>query len=267
MGVAVAAVLLLATVATGEVAAELKAAELKDKVEHALADLDKEELAMEDLPNKNLDASPHDIAEAKASVEGQDNDIIDDWVNFMHDYEANTLVQFHLKARTTQVFYEEAKAGQLLRGAYFASADEVGADISFTIISPHYDTLVERSGTEAVFHVQAKEDGHYKFEFENSVFFQTKAVTFTVGVSDTPKLGTHTLDSTGEKINQMLHLANDAQTETHYMWSREATRLKHQQATHRRVVHFALLQFSVYALVTAFQLYYVKGLLSDRRVL
>ena len=36
-------------------------------------------------------------------------------------------------------------------------------------------------------------------------------------VSDTPKLGTHALDSTGEKINQMLHLANDAQTETHYM--------------------------------------------------
>jgi hypothetical protein len=261
-GSAGATVWLLGTVATSEISD--KKDELKDKVDRALSSLDEEEKALEALPKADLDASPHDIAEAKAS---EDNDIIDDWVNFMHDYEANTLVQFHLKARSSQVFYEEAKTGQLLRGAYFASADDVGADVGFTIYSPNRDVLVERGGTETVFHVPVKEDGVYKFEFENSVFFQTKAVTFTVGVSDTPKLGTHALDSTGEKINQMLHLANDAQTETHYMWSREANRLKQQQATHRRVVHFALLQFSVYALVTAFQLYYVKGLLSDRRVL
>jgi hypothetical protein len=264
MRVQVAAVVLIGTVATSEFTAGKDG--LQDKVESALAELHKQEVAMEHLPEEDLDASPHDIAEAKATV-GEENDIIDDWVNFMHDYEANTLVQFHLKARYSQVFYEDAKAGQLLRGAYFASADDVGADIAFTIYAPNRDVLVERSGTEAVFHVQAKEDGNYKFVFDNNVFFQTKAVTFTIGVSDTPKLGTHALDSTGEKINQMLHLANDAQTETHYMWSREANRLKHQQATHRRVVHFALLQFSVYALVTAFQLYYVKSLLSDRRVL
>jgi hypothetical protein len=239
---------------------------LEDKVEAALADLNAEELAMEDLPNQDLDVKPHDIKEAEEAVTSE-NDIIDDWVNFMHDFEAKMLVQFHLKGHHTQNFFEEVKAGQLIRGAFFSSADDVGADISFSLLSTTRDAIVEQTATEGVFHVEAKEDGVYRFDFQNSAYFQTKAVTFTLGVSDKPKLSTHTLDSTGEKINQMLHLANDAQSETHYMWTREATRLKQSQATHRRVVHFALLQFSVYALVTAFQLFYVKGLLSDRRVL
>lgn len=228
-----------------------------------------EAATLKDIENK--EAAVADAEEARPDLASgpmeAGKDVIADWVNYMHDYESNALVSLHIAARTSQVFYEEAIVGQMLRGAYFASSGEEAVPIDFKIYSPSGNLLLQHNGPETVFHFLAKESGPFKFVMENDVYFQSKQCTFTVGVSETEKVATNKLGSAETKISKILHLANDAQAESKYLWTREANRLKHYTSVHQRVIHFAVLQFAVYACVSAFQVYYVKGLLSDRRVL
>jgi hypothetical protein len=194
-------------------------------------------------------------------------DVIQDWVNLMHDFESNVLVSMHLKAGTTQVFYEEAEVGQLVRGAFFASSADEASDVRFVITSPTESKVLEHYGHEAVFHFKAKEQGAYKFTMNNPGWVKSKQCTFTVGVTATQKLASHDLDQTEMKISRVLHLANDAQAESKYLWLRERGRLDHNTWVHERVLHMAIAQFLVFIFVCGFQIYYMKGLLSDRRVL
>merc|ERR1719482_2522831 len=109
----------------------------------------------------------------------------------------------------------------MVRGAYFASAGEEAVPIDFKIYSPSGSELVQNSGPEMVFHFLAKETGAFKFVMENDVYFQSKQCTFTVGVSKTEKAATNKLGSAETKISKILHLANDAQAESKYLWTRE----------------------------------------------
>lgn len=196
-----------------------------------------------------------------------DSGVIDDWVNYMHGYESNVLVSFHLKGSRSQVFYEEVRTGQLIRGAFFAAAEGVQASIDFKVLTPQGDELVSVSSPEKIFHFHARESGVYQFVSTNSAYFGSKLVTFTVGVDEVHKVPTDKLDSTESRVARLVHLAKDAQVESKYLWTRERERLRHYASAHERVVHFAIAQFCVYICVSAFQIYYVKGLLSHRRVL
>merc|ERR550537_947697 len=230
----------------------------------SLADLEDD---LEAIEQKEKSANDAELQVPNASDAVVSDKIIDDWVKYMEDYESNTLVSYVLSARHEQVFYEHAEQGQLVRGAFFASKGEEASDIGFSIYSPGGGHLFDHTGVEAIFHFRAKETGDFKFATLNPDFFSIKSCTFTVGVSTTEKVASHVLGPTHQKIQDILHVATDAQIQSKYLWKREAARLQYYNRMHYRVINFAILNFCVYAAVSAFQIYYIKGILSDRRVL
>eukprot|EP00439_Symbiodinium_sp_Y106_P050441 s1326_g6.t1 len=59
----------------------------------------------------------------------------------------------------------------------------------------------------------------------------------------------------------------DIQTESTYLWIRQKSHMKAVENIHTRVLSFCVVEFLILIGVSGFQVYYIKGLLSDRRVL
>jgi hypothetical protein len=228
-----------------------------DVLQQTLMDLEDE------VENEDVGEDDEDLSEVISPKE----DIITDWVNYMHDFESSMLVNIIVKGRKSQVFYEDVKQGDIVRGAFFASEGDVARPVNFNVLSPTGNLVAENTYHEAVFHFRAKEDGAYKFMLTNPSWTGFKTCTFTVGTTEHVKIATHDLDHTETKIHRIKRVAMDAQAEASFLWQREHERLAHHSLLHKRIFHFAVGQFCVYAVTCLFQIYYLKGLLSDRRVL
>merc|ERR1711862_172410 len=96
---------------------------------------------------------------------------------------------------------------------------------------------------------------------------QQKMVTFAIGKGNETTLQTEHLDTIDSHMQVIDRTLKDIQTESTYLWIRQKSHMKTVESIHRRVFWFCVVEFLILIGISGFQVYYIKGLLSDRRVL
>eukprot|EP00933_Yihiella_yeosuensis_P040531 TRINITY_DN3485_c1_g1_i1.p1 TRINITY_DN3485_c1_g1~~TRINITY_DN3485_c1_g1_i1.p1 ORF type:complete len:257 (+),score=64.86 TRINITY_DN3485_c1_g1_i1:116-886(+) len=210
-------------------------------------------------------------AAAAAAPDTKDGGLVDEWDKHMEGFQPELLLTFPLPARHDEFFYEDIKQEQvpiLVRGGFFASASEETSSVEFSITDPKGNIIFTKEDkAEGLFHFIAKKAGTYTFIVSNHKWMQEKTVTFAVGKGNQTHLQPEHLTTMEGQVKAIDKMLVDIQTESTYLWIRQKSHMKAVESIHTRVLSFCVVEFLILIGVSGFQVYYIKGLLSDRRVL
>mmetsp|Transcript_20557 Transcript_20557/g.44926 ORF Transcript_20557/g.44926 Transcript_20557/m.44926 type:complete len:288 (+) Transcript_20557:79-942(+) len=215
-----------------------------------------------------------DMADTKDEREGVRGglqpSLIDEWDKHMEGFVPELLLTFPLAARSDEFFYEDLPGGQpvLFRGGFFASAADETSSVEFTITNPDGEVIFEKKDeAEGLFHFHAEAAGTYTFIVSNHKWMQEKMVTFALGKGNETHLQPEHLVTIEDHVSAIDKVLRDIQTESTYLWIRQKSHMKTVESIHTRVLAFCVVEFLILVGISGFQVFYIKGLLSDRRVL
>lgn len=201
----------------------------------------------------------------------KESNLVDEWDTHMEGFNPELLLTFPIAARTEEFFYEEIPQGSppvLVRGGFFAASSEQTSTVEFTIMDPAGTVIFEKNDeAEGLFHFIANQSGVYTFGLSNSKWMEDKMVTFAVGKGNETHLQSEHLVTVEDHVKDIDKTLIDIQTESTYLWIRQRSNMKTVEGIHSRVLTFCIVEFLVLIGVSGFQVYYIKNLLSDRRVL
>merc|ERR1712087_910198 len=113
----------------------------------------------------------------------------------------------------------------------------------------------------------ANKTGTYTFIVSNHKWMQEKMVTLAIGKGNETHLRTEHIANMEDQVKVVDRALVDIQTESTYLWIRQKSHMKTIESIHNRVLSFCCIEFLILIGISAFQVYYIKGLLSDRRIL
>mmetsp|Transcript_170 Transcript_170/g.440 ORF Transcript_170/g.440 Transcript_170/m.440 type:complete len:268 (+) Transcript_170:90-893(+) len=197
--------------------------------------------------------------------------LVEEWDKHMEGFVPELLLTFPLPARSDEFFYEDLPEGSppvLIRGGFFASASEETSSVEFSITDPKGNVIFEKEDeAEGLFHFVASDPGTYTFIVSNHKWLQEKMVTFAVGKGNETHLQAEHLETMEDHVKAIDRTLVDIQTESTYLWIRQKSHMKAVESIHTRVLAFCVVEFLILVGISGFQVYYIKGLLSDRRIL
>jgi hypothetical protein len=211
----------------------------------------------------------YDAAQA-AQPEDKGTGLVEEWDKHMEGFVPELLLTFPLAPRSDEFFYEDLPEGPpvLIRGGFFASASEETSSVEFSITDPKGNIVFEKQDeAEGLFHFIAKKAGTYTFIVSNHKWMQEKMVTFALGKGNETHLQPEHLTTMEDHVKSIDKTLVDIQTESTYLWIRQKSHMKTVEGIHTRVLAFCVVEFLILVGISGFQVYYIKGLLSDRRIL
>lgn len=206
----------------------------------------------------------------KGGAAGLQAGLVEEWDKHMEGFVPELLLTFPLAARSDEFFYEDVPEGPpvLVRGGFFASASEETSSVEFTITDPVGAVIFEKKDEpEGLFHFIADKTGTYTFTVSNHKWMEEKMVTFAVGKGNETHLQPEHLETVEDHVKAIDKTLVDIQTESTYLWIRQKSHMKAVESIHARVLAFCVVEFLILLGISGFQVYYIKGLLSDRRIL
>jgi len=218
------------------------------------------------------DASPEDkIPSLDELAEADSRMIMSIWENLMSNFVPSDMITIEIPARKTEIVYEDIDAlPTSIKGAYFVSSSE-DADIDFTIIDPEQKLIFRRPGKkEGIFFFHPNKTGTFTFVFNNRKWLGNKQVTFALNTGKS--LGEDLVNSKDltpmeAQLTEADRLLREIQTETRFAYKRQGTHYKTTQANHNKVFYVAIFESLAILTVTIWQVYYIKRLLDNRRII
>lgn len=189
----------------------------------------------------------------------------------MRDFTPDLLVTVPVGSRSDEFFYEDVTVpGTLMRGAYFvidSLRDSGKSGVDLVITDPEGAIIYERKDkVEGVFTITANKTGTYSLMIGNHKWMTAKQVTVLMGVGEQKSLKSTDLDSLTEGIMQIENTVKEVQSESSYLWIKQKSHMKEVTTINRKMFWYHMLQLAVLAAVAAVQIYYIRGLLSSRRL-
>jgi len=221
--------------------------------------------ANDDQDERSEPPSLDELAEADSRL------IMEIWESLMTNFVPSDMITVEVPARKTEIVYEDVDALPMtFQGAYFVSSSE-DADIDFTIIDPTQKLIFRRPGKkEGIFYFNPNVTGTYTFVFNNRKWLGNKQVTFALNtgkVLGEELVNVKDLTPMEIQLTEADKTLREIQTETRFAYKRQGTHYKTTQANHNKVFYMAIFESLAILTVTIWQVYYIKRLLDNRRII
>eukprot|EP01016_Furgasonia_blochmanni_P004334 TRINITY_DN11680_c0_g2_i22.p2 TRINITY_DN11680_c0_g2~~TRINITY_DN11680_c0_g2_i22.p2 ORF type:complete len:185 (+),score=54.63 TRINITY_DN11680_c0_g2_i22:80-556(+) len=144
------------------------------------------------------------------------------------------------------------------------------SEIDFVIRNPIRKEVFRRRGKrEGIFYFDAVDKGTYQFVFSNSKFLENKKVTFALhcGNSTDSVLVASDLDPLDVRLQGIDRTLKDIHVETKFSSMRQETHFKTVKSAHNKLYVLTLFEFVGIIGTTVWQIYYIKRLLDNRRII
>jgi p24 family protein beta-1 len=210
----------------------------------------------------------HDPLDVNAEEENLD--LSREWDEHIQGFSPEDLLRFEIGALGEEEFFEAIDiVPSIVRGAWFVSTAE-SRDIDFTILDPSQIVLFERkSRKEVIFSFEAKRQGVYVFRFKNNRIMQGHTITLALhcGNSSNTVLTSEHLSPVEQQLSTIQKSIKDFQLDSQFAQLRQETHYNTVAGANKNVFWFSLLESMGVVAVTAWQIYYIKKLLDNRRVI
>jgi len=221
-------------------------------------------LAVTGVKLKDFEAMPDDKAEDEESR------LMKEWETHMKDFVPADMMTFDLPARSEEEFFETIDViPSKVRGAWFIASGEK-PDVELTIKDPFGESLIhQKNKKEDIFYFDAKSKGTFSFKFKNNKMLRNHVITFALhcGNSTEELLLSEHLSPLEEEIMGVQKSVKDFQVDQQFAALRQESHYKTLSGANSNVLWMSLVECIGVVGVTAWQLYYVKKLLDNRRVL
>jgi len=180
----------------------------------------------------------------------------------MEGFVPETLVSFYLGAGKSEYFFHDVtESYTMLRGGFFSAHMNTEAHCDFQILDPEGKIVFHKQDkAEGLFHVYAENSGTYTIVMHNPSITTSSLVTFTFGTGAEVPATNDDLHSPEYSIKHIERQLKDIQNESTYLWIRQKAHLTQVQQIHSRAFWLSMAQFVVLMMMTAAQIYYIKGL-------
>ena len=208
------------------------------------------------------------------NAEDESAKLMKEWEEHMKDFVPADMVTFEVSPRGEDEFFEEIDTlPSFVRGAWFVSSVEAN-DIDFTILDPLRHVIFQRkSKREAIFYFDANRKGIYSFIFKNNKILQKRTITFALhcGNSTSEVLTKEHLGPIESEILTVSQAVKDFQLDLQFAQLRQETHFKSNfysaiSSANRDLLWLSLLECAGIIGVTMWQVFYIKKLLDNRRM-
>ena len=128
----------------------------------------------------------------------------------------------------------------------------------------------DRHSSEGLFEATAHKNGTYSLIMPNPQSSQ-KLASFAFQYAEKEHVESHLqphhFTKAEEELEKVQSRLREIENETTYLWLHQKSHLKGVRVLTTRAWWFAALQFMVLMFMTAFQIYYVRGLISHRKLM
>ncbi|CAG9330832.1 unnamed protein product [Blepharisma stoltei] len=196
--------------------------------------------------------------------------LMKEWDEHMVGFVPSDMVTFELPARGEEIFFENIDIiPSKIRGAWFITSKE-SKDVEFSILDPNMKIVFEKKKKpEAIFYFNAEQVGMYTFKFKNTKVIQKHTVTFALncGNSTDEVLQSEHLTPLESQLVEIQKSIKDFQVDNQFAQLRQESHYRTVADSNRNVFIFSSLESLGVIAVSAWQAYYIKRLLDNRRVL
>ena len=191
-----------------------------------------------------------------------------DWEE-LQGFAPEQMLTFDLPAGAEFEFFEkfESVPGKL-QGAWFLASKNV-ENIDFLIKDPNGRVIYKKMNVkEVVFNLDTKTLGTYSLQFINKKIVGSQPITFACSTGDKDGLlkGEH-LNPVEQNILKIDKAIKDFQVDNQFAQLRQETHFQTVASANNNVFWFALVESLGVLAVTAWQIYYIKKLLDNRKVM
>lgn len=195
---------------------------------------------------------------------------MDQWDEHMADFEPSDMLTIQIPSRGQETFYENIQTTpSRVRGAwYIASGDK--KKIDFWIVDPNGQISSKTENkNEGIFYFDAVIPGVYEFVFSNTRSWEMKDVTFAIhfGEHTDEHASAEDLDPLQKSLNKALRNLKNLYSEVKFSvgrWDSHNTRV---EDTMKSNVWIVLIETIVIVCLAAAQIYFIKKILDNKRVM
>ncbi|CAG9334712.1 unnamed protein product [Blepharisma stoltei] len=197
-------------------------------------------------------------------------DLAKEWEEHMKDFVPDEMITFEMVPRGEDEFYADITISPShVRGAWFISSKET-TDIDFFVVDPRDRVLIElRKRKEAVFWFDAMYKGQYFLRFKNYSLLQKHYVTLALHTGNSTEeilLNQH-LEPVEQYLVKIQKGVKDFQVDNQFATLRMESHYRTVASANDNLFWFSILESFGVAVVTFWQMFYIKKLLENRRML
>ena len=192
-----------------------------------------------------------------------------EWEETMKDFSPEDMITFEIPSRSEEEFFTVIDVVPTeIRGYWFlfSTSDK---SMDFQITSPLNQVIFERkSAKEAIFTINVERSGLYTFTFKNNKVMTSHIVTFAYhsGNSTSAVLTSEHLSPVEKNLMLTARAVRDFQVDSQFAQLKQESHYQTVASANQNVFWFSLIESIGIVLVTAWQIYYIKNLLENRRV-
>ena len=192
-----------------------------------------------------------------------------EWEEIMKDFSPEDMITIEIPPRSEEEFFTVIDIVPTEIRGYWFLFSTLDKSMDFHITSPQNQVIFERnSAKEAIFSITAERSGIYTFNFKNTKVMSSHIVTFAYhsGNSTSSVLTSEHLTPVEKNLMWAERAVKDFQVDSQFTQLRQESHFKTVASANRNVFWFSLIESVGIVLVTAWQIYYIKNLLDNRRV-
>lgn len=222
-----------------------------------------------DAKNKKKPGNPTPST-LEVNAEDEHIEYMKEWDSVMQDFSPEDMVSIEIPPRSEEEFYTVIEiVPTVIRGYWFLSSGS-NKDIDFSVLNPQQIVIYEKKSVkEAIFSLPVTKQGIYSFILKNTKMIATHTVTLAYhsGNSTNSVLKNEHLTPIEQDLLWVEKAVKDFQVDSQFAQLRQETHYSTVAGANKNVFWFSLLESLGVILVTVWQIYYIKKLLDNRRVL
>eukprot|EP01017_Pseudomicrothorax_dubius_P012278 TRINITY_DN1493_c0_g1_i6.p1 TRINITY_DN1493_c0_g1~~TRINITY_DN1493_c0_g1_i6.p1 ORF type:complete len:257 (-),score=47.94 TRINITY_DN1493_c0_g1_i6:374-1144(-) len=204
-------------------------------------------------------------------VEDDQAELTELWETHMKDFVAEDMLTFELPGRDSEIFIENIKyTPTKIRGAWFVGHEGENS-LDFKVVDPLGKEVYNNKDNkkEGIFYFDTHHQGNFEFRFYNPSFTTTQKVTFVLHCGNaTDSLLTSTnIDPLEKKLRTIDKGIRDVHVETKFAAKRLDSHFQKVHSSHRRIYFLHIFESIAILGLTYFQIYYIKRILADKRII
>ncbi|VWU50437.1 transmembrane emp24 domain-containing protein, putative [Hepatocystis sp. ex Piliocolobus tephrosceles] len=190
------------------------------------------------------------------------------WNQNMKNFEPTTLLTFEIGANVEEFLFEEIeKLNVYFRGLFYSNDDHDENEIEFIISDPDGQTVYRKEASEGIFYFYTKKIGIYTIIIKNHKWIEKKTITVAIGLGKSPSLKSDHVKDFTNYIEKIVSETNKLKNEIKYLASKHSSHIEKMKKITNKAFLYCFIKLFVLIFLSLFTIYYIKNLVSNKRVL
>ncbi|SBS83497.1 hypothetical protein, conserved [Plasmodium ovale curtisi] len=197
-----------------------------------------------------------------------DDDLTNIWNKNMQNFEPSTLLTFEIAGNSEEYLFEDIKKiNTYFRGVFYSNNESDDNEIEFVITDPDGNIVHKKEANEGIFYFYTKKIGIYTITLKNNKWMGKKLTTVALGLGDNPSLKSDHVKDFTNYIEKIVSETKKLKNEIKYLSSKHMIHIEKMKKITNKAFLYCFIKLFVLIFLSLFTIYYIKKLVSNKRVL